>query len=82
MGKGRPRKAGRKSRKRSLAAKRGWDKRTRKAGTRQVFSAVVGRSHPVISTAKPAKDIGLGMAKIAYPRQYRRSRTAKLLDKL
>jgi len=52
------------------------------AGARQVFSAVAGRSHPAISMAKFAKDIGLGMAKIAYPHRYRRNSTVKLLNKL
>jgi len=67
-------------RKRSRAAKKGWNKRTRREGVRQVGKAIVGRQ-PVVSSVRCVKDLAIGGYKMANPRGYRRSNIAKRVDK-
>ena len=67
-------------RRRSRAVSRGWDSRIRRQGSRQIAKALVKRN-PTISALSSAADIGMGAYKTAYPRQYRRNKLAKTIDK-
>jgi hypothetical protein len=67
-------------RRRSRAAKRGWDTRTRRQGYRQIAKTLVKRSS-VASALSSAANLGTGVLKAAYPKQYRRNKLAKKIDK-
>ena len=71
----------RRSRRRSAAARKGWNTRIRRQGMRQIGKAVIGRSSPVISTARFVKNVSLGTYKVMKPRSYRRNTTLKKIDK-
>lgn len=72
---------GKRSRRRSATARKGWDTRTRHQGMRQIGKAVIGRSSPVISTARFVKNVSLGAHKMINPRSYRRNTLLKKIDK-
>jgi hypothetical protein len=67
-------------RKRSRAAKRGWNTHTRREGVRQLGKAIAGR-HPVVSSVRYVKDLAIGGYKTVDPRGYRHSKIAKKVDK-
>jgi len=66
--------------KRSYAARKGWDTRTRREGYRQIAKAVVGVYDPV-GKVQFVKNVSIAALKIANPRFYRKSRVLKKLDK-
>ncbi len=70
------------SRKRSEAARKGWDTRTRKDGVKQVFHAIGSLLSESYGAAKAVKDIAIGTVKIAVPRSYRKNRWLKRFDKM
>ena len=72
---------GRKSRRRSTSAKKGWNTRTRRQGISQVGKAVIGRSSPLLSTLRFVKDFTIGTYKVTSPRNYRRNKMLKKVDK-
>ena len=76
------RRRGTKSKKRSVAAKKTWDKRTRREGIRQVIGAVASEVSMSYGHFKAAKDSTVGMYKVLRPRRYRRNKWAKRLDKI
>ena len=65
----------------SEAARKGWDKRTRNEGKQQALEGVAGLSNPVASAALDMKDVMLGSAKTLVPRKYRKIRR-KLADQI
>ena len=70
----------RKSRKRSLAAHKAWDTRIRNEGKRQIAKTLIGAINP-INKIRTAKNLAIGIIKIAKPRTYRKTKILKKLDK-
>jgi hypothetical protein len=66
--------------KRSRAASRGWDSRIRRDGYRQIAKTLANRN-PTVSALSSAGNILMGSYKAAYPRQYRRNKFAKRVNK-
>ena len=65
---------------RRRAAQKAWDTRIRKQGTRQLINISLGFVNPV-NKARTAKNVSLGLIKVARPRLYRKSKMLKTLDK-
>ena len=72
---------GTKSKKRSVAARRGWVKRTRKEGFRQTLSASASMVSQAYSYVKVGKDFAMGIYKLVNPRGYRKHRILRRIDK-
>jgi len=71
----------RKSRKRSIAAHKAWETRIRKEGKRQIAKTLISTINP-INKARTAKNLAIGLIKIAKPRTYRKTKILKKLEKL
>ncbi len=66
---------------RSRAARKAWDTRTRRQGIYQIGKAIIGRN-TTISTIRFAKNLTCGTAKVVNPRGFRQSTLAKRIDRL
>ena len=64
----------RKNRKRSEAAKRGWNNRTRREGIRQITGALATYASEELSKVKTAAEVIDGIIKVVAPEKYRKAR--------